>query len=134
MPAQHRPDVKPDGAATVTDAPPSESTVETVALDRLALFGWSVLHGPDSAPDTPGAERGDYSEVVLHDHTCCPRSPTSIPTCRRHARRSPPTIDTHGRATPAARNRDFNRMAVAGVTVAYADADGRVPFVHILDA
>ena len=43
----------------------SESTVEDAALEWLAGLGWSVVHGPDIAPDTPGAERADYGEVVL---------------------------------------------------------------------
>ena len=34
-------------------------------LAWLADLGWSVAHGPDIAPDTPGAERDDYGEVVL---------------------------------------------------------------------
>ena len=43
----------------------TESTVEDAALAWLASLGWSIVHGPDIAPDTPGAERGDYAAVVL---------------------------------------------------------------------
>ena len=43
----------------------SESTVEAVAVDWLASLGWTVLHGPDIAPDTRAAQRADYGEVVL---------------------------------------------------------------------
>jgi hypothetical protein len=42
-----------------------ESVVEEAALGWLEAVGWRVVHGPDIAPDTPGAERGDYGEVVL---------------------------------------------------------------------
>ena len=49
----------------MSDASLSESTVEAAALDWLARLGWAVAHGPDIAPDTPGAERSDYSQVVL---------------------------------------------------------------------
>ena len=42
----------------------SESTVESAALSWLAALGWQVAHGPDIAPDTPGAERADYGQVV----------------------------------------------------------------------
>ena len=42
----------------------SESTVESAALSWLAALGWQVAHGPDIAPDTPGAERDDYGQVV----------------------------------------------------------------------
>ena len=37
----------------------TEADVEQVALDWLASLGWQVAHGPDIAPDTPRAERGD---------------------------------------------------------------------------
>ena len=43
----------------------TESEVEDAALDWLGSLGWAVAHGPDIAPDTPGAERTDYSTVVL---------------------------------------------------------------------
>ena len=43
----------------------TESEVEQVALEWLADVGWKVAHGPDIAPDTPGAERTDYGQVVL---------------------------------------------------------------------
>ena len=35
----------------------TESDVEQVALEWLASVGWQVAHGPDIAPDRPGAER-----------------------------------------------------------------------------
>ena len=43
----------------------NESTIEEAALDYLESLGWGVAHGPDIAPDTPGAERADYGDVVL---------------------------------------------------------------------
>ncbi|MCE2433764.1 MAG: hypothetical protein J4F29_12715 [Candidatus Latescibacteria bacterium] len=43
----------------------TESTVEDAALDYLKGLGWDTAHGPDIAPDTPGAERADYGDVVL---------------------------------------------------------------------
>ena len=43
----------------------SESVVEDAALDWLEALGWRVAHGPDLAPETPGAERTSYGEVVL---------------------------------------------------------------------
>ena len=35
----------------------TEADVEAAALDWLAALGWRVAHGPDIAPDAPGAER-----------------------------------------------------------------------------
>jgi type I restriction enzyme R subunit len=43
----------------------SESTVEQAALALLESAGWGVAQGPGIAPDTPAAERADYSEGVL---------------------------------------------------------------------
>jgi len=43
----------------------TESIVEDAALAWLESIGWHVAHGPDIAPDTLGAERRDYGEVVL---------------------------------------------------------------------
>ncbi|MCY3690899.1 MAG: type I restriction endonuclease, partial [Chloroflexi bacterium] len=43
----------------------TESTVEAAALEWLAALGWQTIHGTDMAPDTPGAERADYGQVVL---------------------------------------------------------------------
>ena len=49
----------------MSPSPITESEVEQVALACLANIGWQVVHGPDIAPDTPGAERTDYGHVVL---------------------------------------------------------------------
>ena len=38
----------------------TEAVVEKAALGWLAALGWQVAHGPDIAPETPGAEWGDY--------------------------------------------------------------------------
>ena len=116
----------PDGAATLADASLSESTVESVALDWLGSLGWTVLHGPDVAPDTPGAERADYGEVVLHGRlrSALVRLNPDLPddaledTQRRLTRPAGATVE--------ARNRNFHRMLVAGVTVEYVDPDGQV--------
>ena len=43
----------------------AEADVEAAALDWLSGLGWGVAHGLDISPETPDAERGDYSQVVL---------------------------------------------------------------------
>ena len=123
-----------DGAAPA-DASLSESTVEAVALDWLATLGWTVLHGPDTAPGTLGAERADYGVVVLHARlrSALARLNPELPddglddALRRLTRPAGATLE--------ARNRDFHRMLVAGVTVEYTDEDGRVrgAQVRVLD-
>ena len=102
----------------------SESTVEDAALEWLAGLGWSVAHGPDIAPDTPGAERADYGEVVLERRlrdALARLNPRLLAAAREDALRK--LIRPEG-ATLAARNRAFHRMATDGVTVEYRDAGG----------
>ena len=113
----------------------SESTVEVVALNWLESLGWAVLHGPDIAPDTPTAERDDYGVVVLINRllSALARLNPSVPdeaiedALRRLTRPAGATLE--------ARNRDFHRMLVAGVTVEHVDTDGRVrgAQVRVLD-
>ena len=43
----------------------TESVVEQAALAWLESLGWQAAHGPDIAPDTTGAERTDYGQVML---------------------------------------------------------------------
>ena len=43
----------------------TEFDVEEAALDWLRDLGWRVTYGPNIAPDTLGAERADYGEVIL---------------------------------------------------------------------
>ena len=104
----------------------SESTVEDAALEWLAELDWSVVHGPDIAPDTPGAERADYGEVVLGRRLrdALARLNPGLPAAAREdALRK--LIRPEG-ATLAARNRAFHRMATDGVTVEYRDAGGAI--------
>ena len=104
----------------------SESTVEAVAVDWLGSLDWAVLHGPDIAPDTPAAERADYGEVVLTNRlrVALARLNPDLPddaiedALRRLTRPVGATLE--------ARNRDFHRMLVAGVTVEHVDTDDRV--------
>ena len=104
----------------------SESTVESAALEWLFVLGWQTAHGPDIAPDTPGAERDNYGQVVLEKRLrdALSRLNRSLPASALDdaLRRL-----THPEgATLEARNRSFHRMLVAGVTVEYRAADGAI--------
>ena len=45
----------------------TENILEETCLYWLEELGWSIVHGPDIAPDTRDAERDSYSEVILKD-------------------------------------------------------------------
>ena len=104
----------------------TESTVEDAALSWLETLGWRVAHGPNIAPDTPGAERSDYGQVVLERRLrdALGRLNPDLPAealddaLRRLIRPEGATLE--------ARNRAFHRMAVDGVTVEYRAGDGAV--------
>jgi type I restriction enzyme R subunit len=98
--------------------------VEEAALAWLEVAGWHIAHGPDIAPDTPAAERRDYSEVVLAQRLrdALARLNPSLPA---------EALDDAFRkltrpegADLLVRNRALHRLLVDGVTVEYRDADG----------
>ena len=104
----------------------TESDVEQAALDWLSGLGWHVAHGPDIAPGTPNAERGDYGQVVLEQRlldalsALNPTLPTSVLDDAFLK-----LIHPQG-STIEARNRAIHRMLVNGMDIEYQGSDGRV--------
>ncbi len=104
----------------------TESTVEDATLTWLESLGWNIAHGPDTAPDTLGAERGDYGTVVLERRLrdALVRLNPTLPSealddaFRKLTHPEGPTLE--------ARNRAFHRMLVDGVTVERRTDDGTV--------
>ena len=104
----------------------TEFEVEQATLDWLESLGWSVAHGPDIAPDTPGAERLDYGQVVLEQRLrdALARLNPDLPAAalddafRQLNRPEGPMLET--------RNRAFHRMLVDGVAVEYRTDEGTV--------
>ena len=104
----------------------TESTIEDAALAWLESLGWSIAHGPDIAPDAPGAERGDYGAVVLERRLrdalalLNPNLPTEAQddAFRKLTHLDGPTLE--------ACNRAFHRLLVDGVTVEYRTDNGTV--------
>ncbi len=104
----------------------NESTVEDAALSWLEGVGWTIAHGPDIAPEMQGAERDNYSDVVLAGRlrSVLTRLNPDLPIdAVDDAQRR--LIDPAG-ATLEARNRAFHSMVVDGITVEYADTDGAI--------
>ena len=104
----------------------SEADVETSALSWLSSLGWEVAYGPDIAPDTPGAERANFTQVVLEERlreallNLNPNLPASaLETGLRNL------INPEG-PTLEARNRSFHGMLINGVTVPIRRPDGTV--------
>ena len=103
-----------------------ESDIEEATLDWLAGLGYTALHGPDIAPDTPDAERSSYKEVILERRLrdAVARLNPEIPTdAQEEAIRkvihpdSPALIQN---------NRAFHQMLIDGIEVEYRQPDGTV--------
>ena len=110
----------------MSDIGVTESTVEDAALAWLKSLGWNIAHGPNIAPDTTGAERADYGQVLLvqrvRNALARLNSDLSAETLddafRRLVHSEGPTLE--------ACNRAFHHMIVGGITVEYRASDGAV--------
>ena len=102
----------------------TEADVETAALSWLSSLGWQTAYGPDIAPDTPGAERTDFTQVVLEERlrdallNLNPELPSSALETGLRQLINPvgPTLE--------ARNRSFHHALTRGVTVPVRRPDG----------
>ena len=101
-----------------------EFDIEQTALYWLAGMGYSVMHGPDIAPETPGAERSRYEDVVLTQRLrdAVARLNPNIPA-EAHEEAIRKVLSPHSPAL-VQNNRAFHRMLVDGVEVEYRDSDG----------
>ena len=104
----------------------TESVVEDAALDWLESLGWSVAHGPDIAPDTLGAERADYGQVILERRlrdALAQLNPDLPAEALEGAFRK---LNQPEGTSLETRNRAFHRMLVEGVTVEYRAENGAI--------
>lgn len=104
----------------------SESTVEDAALGWFDGLGYTVLHGPEIAPEEPAAERDSYEDVVLAGRLrkAIDRLNPRIPAeARREAFRK---VTLPESPSLVANNRTFHRMLVDGVEVEYQREDGSI--------
>ena len=101
----------------------TEADVEQAALAWLEGLGWRVAHGPDIAPDTSGAERSDYGQVVLERRLrdALAELNSSLPASALDDAYRKITLPEG--TSLEARNRAFHRMLVEGIAVEYR-ADG----------
>ena len=103
-----------------------ESLLEHLAMGWLHDLGWQASHGPHLIGNTPTEERCNYQQVVLHRRlrdalgVINPELPTeALQEASRKLTRP------QGSSTEA-RNREFHRMLVDGVTVEYRESEGSI--------
>ncbi len=113
----------------------TESVVEDAALAWLEALGWQVAHGPEIAPDQPGAERRDYSQIVLEGRlrqALVRLNPAVPPDALEEAFRKLTRPDL---PSLAANNHLIHKYLVEGVPVEYQRNDGSIggDLVRVLD-
>ena len=89
-------------------------------------MGYTVLHGPDIAPDMPDAERFTYKEVVLTrrlQDAITRLNPTLPPDAQEEAIRKVLNPDSPALVQ---NNRAFHQMLVDGIEVEYRQPDGSI--------
>ncbi len=103
-----------------------ESDIEEAVLDWLVNSGYTVLYGPNIAPDTPDAERSTYNEAILttrlRDAVSClnPKIPADA---QEEAIRKVLIPDAPALVQ---NNRVFHLMLTDGIEVEYRHPDGTV--------
>lgn len=120
----------------VVDSGPEATLVELPALKALCGahgspgVGWTYVHGPELAPDAPAQERTRWSDVVLIERlrrAIARINPELPPQAVQRVvelamtSTSPAMIEDH---------RSFHDLLLAGVPVAYRDADGAERHAH----
>ena len=103
-----------------------ESDIEETSLEWLTDLGYTVLNGPDIAPDTLDAERSSYKEVILTRRLrdAVDRLNPNIPSdARQETIRKVLNPDSH---TLVQNNSAFHQMLVDGIEVEYRQIDGTI--------
>lgn len=104
----------------------TEDTVEQLALKWLCETDWQTVNGADIAPETPGAERHDFDDVILEHRlrTALQRLNPHLPyEAFEDAYRK--LTDPFGTSLEL-KNASFHRMLVEGVNVECRNDAGRI--------
>ncbi|QIL43943.1 type I restriction endonuclease subunit R [Acidovorax sp. HDW3] len=112
----------------------TEDQLEQETLSWLADIGYAVRFGPDMAPDSAGAERNHYRQVVLAGRLrqALARLNPQVPQAAREDALQ--RVLELGVPAQLAANRVFHRLLVGGVPVQYQQGDETVgDFVRLLD-
>ena len=103
-----------------------ESDIEEASLDWFAELGYTVLPGPDIAPDSANAERSTYNEVILTrrlQDAVANLNPNIPPEAQEEAIRKILNPDSPALVQ---NNRTFHQMLVDGIEVEYRQPDGTI--------
>ncbi len=105
----------------------AESVVEQAALAWLESVGWRITNGPDLIPE----ERVDYDQVTLDGRLCAAIARLNPQLPAEAWNDAFTRLTRPAGSNLVARNREFHRMLVNGVTVEYRAEDGAIQRPHI---
>ncbi|HQT65417.1 MAG: DEAD/DEAH box helicase [Acidocella sp. 20-57-95] len=113
----------------------TESHVEDAALAWVSEIGFTILHGPDIAPDSAFAERTSYDQVILKARLAkavAQFNPTIPEEAQAEAIRRVVLSEYPGIIEE---NRRLHKYFTEGVPVEYAGADGAIKgdYVRLID-
>ena len=104
----------------------TEDDVEHLAIGWLSEVDWQTVNGIEIAPDSVGADRRDFEDVILEDRLrdALDRLNPDLPyEALEDAFRK---LTNPQGTSLAVKNESFHRMLVEGVNVEYRDEDGRI--------
>ena len=102
----------------------TESDIEQAALSWFSSLGWQTAYGPDIAPDTPDAERGDFTQVVLEERLRDALFNLNYGLQASELETGLRTLINPDGPTLETRNRAFHHTLTRGVTVPVRRDDG----------
>ena len=112
----------------------TESSIETLAIERLQALGFSYVYAPDIAPDSTNPERENFAEVLLTQRLG--NAVTRINPTLPHAvlDEAIKTIQRISSPELLANNEAFHRLLTEGVNVSYQkDGNTRGDLVWLVD-
>lgn len=112
----------------------TESSIETLAIERLQALGFSYVYAPDIAPDAATPERESFAEVLLTQrlrNVVARINPTLPAAALDEAIK---TIQRISSPELLANNEEFHRLLTEGVNVNYQkDGNTRGDLVWLVD-
>jgi len=104
----------------------NENIVEQAALEYFAELGYRIVHGPDIAPDEPGAERTAYEEVILWKRLRDALDRINPGADASLINEAVKTVQRAGSQNPIDENARLHQLITEGVPVEHRDDDGQL--------
>src|SRR5690348_15150514 len=92
---------------------------EEPTIEWLRELGWDFIHGPDIAPDTPGAARADWTDLLLRDRLAVKVAELNPRLPEEAVRQVVRTVAASQFDAPIRDHAAFHELLINGVRVSY---------------